>query len=168
MSTPKEGGASANIVPISLRRAPEQGRFHGVKTPEAMRQQAADAAREAGRAAAKELLGERRGATVFENPIRVPRPLPRKPGEQRGETESSHPNLAEQQAPERRRTRREVARLAQDPELRSLGDELWGNVLTKGALTDTIKTALYQYPDLPPDEAVRSYILDALRRGFTF
>jgi hypothetical protein len=166
MSTPKEGGTPANIVPISLRRAPEQGRFHGVKTPEAMRQQHADETREAGRAAAKELLGKRWGATVYENPIRVPRPLPRKPGEQRGEAAPSQPNPAEQQAPERRRTLREAARLAQDPELRSLGDELWGNVLTKGAFTDTIKTALYRYPDLPPDEALRRDRDDY--QGFSF
>jgi hypothetical protein len=100
MSTPKEGGASVNIVPVSLRRAPEQGRFHGVKTPEAMRQQAADAAREAGRAAAKELLGKRWGATVYENPIRVPRPLPRNTSEQGREAQPFEPNLKEQQARE--------------------------------------------------------------------
>jgi hypothetical protein len=91
MGTPKEGEKPQNIVPISLRVAPEQGRFHGVKTPEAMKQQRADEAREA----TKELLGDRWGATVFENPIRVPRPLPRKPGEQRGEAEPFHTTLAE-------------------------------------------------------------------------
>ena len=35
------------------------------------------------------------------NPIRVPRPLPQKPSEQRGEVESSKPTPAEQQAAER-------------------------------------------------------------------
>jgi hypothetical protein len=98
MSTPKEGGASANIVPISLRRAPEQGRFHGVKTPEAMRQQRADTELEAYR----RLLKEPRGSAVFENPIRVPRPSwPKNPGERRGQPESSKSSPAEQQAAER-------------------------------------------------------------------
>jgi hypothetical protein len=81
MATSQEGEKPQNIVPVSLRVAPEQRRFYGVKTPEAMRQQRAEEAREAGRKAAKELLGDRWGATVFENPIRVPRPLPRKPSE---------------------------------------------------------------------------------------
>jgi hypothetical protein len=92
MATPHEGEKPQNIVPISLRVAPERSRFHGVKTPEAMRKQLADEALEA----AKELLGDRWGATVFENPIRVPRPLPRNPGEQRGEAAPTQPTPAEQ------------------------------------------------------------------------
>jgi hypothetical protein len=102
MATPKEGGNPYNIVPISLRRAPEQGRYHGVKTPEAMSQQRTDEALEAGRVAAKELLGDRWGATVFKGPFRVPRPTwPKNPGEQSGEQQPFQPNPAEQQAAER-------------------------------------------------------------------
>lgn len=44
---------------------------------------------------------EPRGSTVFEGPLRVPRPLPQNPGEHRGETEPFQPNPAEQQAKER-------------------------------------------------------------------
>jgi hypothetical protein len=166
MSTPKESGEPQNIVPSSLRFAPEQGRFHGVKTPEAMRQQASDASREAGRAAAKELLGERWGATVFENPIRVPRPLPQKPGEQRGEREPRQPNPAEQQASERRRSRRELASMAQDPELRGLASQLiWG--LPEEGVTDVIVKALEQYPELPPDEALKEFDRNT-STGFSF
>jgi hypothetical protein len=97
MGTPKEGEKPQNIIPFTLRVAPEQGRFHGVKTPQAMRQQRADEAREA----AKELLGDRWGATVYENPIRVQRPLPGNPGEHRGEPAPLQPIPEEQQAAER-------------------------------------------------------------------
>ena len=90
MATPQEGEKPQNIVPVSLRVAPEQRLFHGVKTPEAMRQQRADPELEAYR----RLLKEPRGSAVFENPIRVPRPLPRNPGEQRGEAEPFQTNPA--------------------------------------------------------------------------
>jgi hypothetical protein len=158
-----EGGNPFNIDPISLRRAPEQGRFHGVKTPETMKQQASDAALEA----AKELLGKRWGATVFENPIRVPRPLPQKPGEQRGEGEPFQPNPAELQTPQRRRTRRERARLAQDPEIRELAKELFGALPDEG-VTDIIAMAIRRYRNLPPDEALKRYNHDFRKGGFYF
>ena len=80
MTAPKEGEKPQNIVPVSLRRAPEQTRFHGVTTPEAMRQQRADEARET----AKQLLGKQWGRTVFEGPFRVPRPnWPKNPRQNR-------------------------------------------------------------------------------------
>jgi hypothetical protein len=95
--SPEGGDKPQNIVPISLRVAPEQGRFHGVKTPESMRQQHTDEAGEA----AKQFLGKHWGRTVFEGPFRAPRPLPRNPGEQGGEGEPFQLNPAEQQAAER-------------------------------------------------------------------
>jgi hypothetical protein len=82
MGTPIEGEKQQSLIPITLRRAQEQGQFHGVKTSETMRQQHADEARVARIEAAKELLGDRWGKTVFENPIRVQRPIqPKNPRE---------------------------------------------------------------------------------------
>jgi hypothetical protein len=81
-------------------------------------------------------------------------------------TGPSQSTPAEQQTPQRRRTQREIARLAQNPELRSLADELWGMVHTKGELTKVISESLYRYPDLPPDEALREYKDDF--QGFSF
>jgi hypothetical protein len=149
--TPETGGDTPQNQGLSEFKPLSKGKevAWGVKKPEAPKQQPSDAEREL----AKQLLGKHWGATVFEGPFRVPRPLPKKPGEQRGAPEPSKPNPAEQQTPQRRRTRRERARLAQDPQLRSLADELWGKILTKGPLTEVISRALYRYPDLPPDEA---------------
>jgi hypothetical protein len=93
--------------------------------------------------------------TVFEYPIRVSRSLPENIGEQGGEGQPFQPTPAEQQTPQRQRTQREIAQLAQNRELRSLTHELWGKALRKGTITDTIQMALYHYPDLPPDEALR-------------
>jgi hypothetical protein len=118
----------------------------------------------------KQLMGNRWGSTVFENPIRVPRPLPQNPGEQRGERESFQPNPGEHQIPQRRRTRRERARLAQDPELRGLAKELFGDIGEQG-VSEFIAMAVRDYPELPPDEALREFDRERREnpnRDFTF
>jgi hypothetical protein len=156
-----------NIDPKTLRVAPEQGRFHGVKRPEAMRQQRADEAREA----AKQLLGKHWGKTVFEGPFRVPRPnSPKQPDQQRREAEQSQPKPAEQQTPQRRRTRGELARLAQNSELKGLAKELFGGISDQAA-SKFIEMAAQDYPELPPDEALRKLDRDMREdpfSGFTF
>jgi hypothetical protein len=99
-----------------------------------------------------------------------PPPQSEKPGEQRGAAEPSKPNAAEQQTPQRRRTRRELASLAQNPELRGLAKELFGSI-TDQAASKFIEMAAQDYPELPPDEALRKLDHD-LREGpfsgFTF
>jgi hypothetical protein len=162
MSTPE--GSPKSVDLSSLKPIPEKReRGWSVKNPAGPKQQPANSSHELAEYYRRE---QERHSGVLENPIRVPRPLPRKPSEQRGEAGASKPNPAEQQTPQRRRTRRELARLAQDPELRSLADELWGKTLTKGRLTNVISESLYRYPDLPPDEALREYRDDF--QGFSF
>jgi hypothetical protein len=75
----------------------QRGAGPRVKKPEEQKQQLSDADLEV----YKRIMGKRWGATVFENPIRVSRPLPKNPGEQRGVTEPFQPNPSEQQAAER-------------------------------------------------------------------
>jgi hypothetical protein len=159
-SMPKEGEKPQNIVPITLRVAPEQGRFHGVKTPEAMRQQRADEAREA----AKQLLGKHWGATVFENPIRVPRPLPKNPGEQRGEAAPAKPTPVEQRGnPQREQTGPEY-----DPQLRELTTELYAGDVDDQGITYLIRRALTVYPELPADKALKRLKREHETEGFSF
>jgi hypothetical protein len=165
------GGGEPNPKPLHsggiehhIRDLQERDRFRrGVRKPEEPKQQPATPSHELSEHYRRE---QERHSGVLENPIRVSRPLSKNPGEQRREAEPRQPIPAEQQTPQRRRTQREIARLAQDRELRSLADELWGKALRKGTLTDTIKTALYQYPDLPPDEALRRVRNDY--QGFSF
>jgi hypothetical protein len=99
-----EGGNPYNIDPNTLRLAPEQSRFHGVKKPEEAKQQPSDPELEAYR----QLQREPRGSTIFVGPIRVPRPLPQNPGEQRGEAEPSQPNPEEQPEGARQRSADEL------------------------------------------------------------
>jgi hypothetical protein len=171
---------------------PNQEAGNGGKKPEGAKQQPADPNREAferflrstpmrpavfgGHVRPSRRRSEQRGGGEPFQPVpaeqqareRLGKPPPEseKPGEQRGAAEPSKPNAAEQQTPQRRRTQRERARLAQDPDLRSLADELWGMVHTKGELTKVISESLYRYPDLPPDEALREYKDDF--QGFSF
>jgi hypothetical protein len=109
-------------------------------------------------------------SATYVNPLKIDRGNkstdPRNPSEQRGGAEPFQPNPAEQQTPQRRRTQRERAKLAQDPELRSLADELWEKVLTKGRLTEVISESLSRYPGLTPDEALKEYRNDF--QGFSF
>ncbi len=91
-----ESGDLHNIDPKTLWIAPEQGRFHGVKKLEETKQQPSTELE-----AYRQLLKEPRGSAVFENPIRIPRPLPPNPGGQRGGAEPFQPTPAEQKAVER-------------------------------------------------------------------
>jgi hypothetical protein len=85
--TPEAGGSQGtphNQDHEHFKALKEQGQFGGgLKKPEALNSE------------------EPRVSTVFESPLRVQRPLPRTPSEQRGETEPFQPNPAEQQAAER-------------------------------------------------------------------
>jgi hypothetical protein len=169
--TPETGGGASQNQGLSEFKplSKEKGVGWGVKKPEEPKQQPSDPNREAFERFFRR--GPMRPA-VFEGIpprrqiVEGNQPTPQKPGEQRGAPEASKPNPVEQQTPQRRRTQRERARLAQDTELRSLADELWGKVLTKGRLTEVISESLYRYPDLPPDEALREYRDDY--QGFSF
>jgi hypothetical protein len=70
----------------------------GVKRPEEPKQQPAAPSHELSENYRRE---QERHSGVLENPIRVPRPLPQNPGEQRGEAEPFQPTPAEQRAKER-------------------------------------------------------------------
>jgi DNA-binding XRE family transcriptional regulator len=97
--TPETGGGTPQNQGLSeFKVLPEQkGVGPHVQKPEEPKQQQNNAEIEV----YKQLRGKRWGSTVFENPIRVPRPLPQNPGEHRGETEPFQPNPADQQARER-------------------------------------------------------------------
>ena len=70
----------------------------GVKKPEVPTQQPATPSHGLTKFYRRE---KERHSGVLENPIRVPRPLPRNPSEQRGEAEPAQPSHAEQQDRER-------------------------------------------------------------------
>ena len=97
-------------------------------------------------------------------------PRPQNLGEQRGLSEQSQSSPPEQQTPQRQRSRVELSRLAQDPELRGLAKELFGGI-TERAASRFIEMAVQDNPELPPDEALRKLDRD-LREGpfsgFTF
>lgn len=135
----------------------DQGQFgSGDKKLIKTKQQPADAELEA----YERFHGGRKPSTVFENPIRVPRPLPQKPGEQRGEAEPLQFKPAEQ--PE------EAGRMAgqeYNSKVRELAKAL-SRARTDEGVTYFIERALSFYPDLPPDEALREY--NRLLKGFTF
>jgi hypothetical protein len=118
-----------------------------------------------------------------EKPRRTQRRLPRNPSEQRGEAEPFQPNPAVQQAAERLgkpppEGTGSKAEPAQDPELRELARELWGEDqfgrgLNEEGVTSVMSRALEAYPKLPPDEALKRYdraMKRAQRRmtGFSF
>jgi hypothetical protein len=98
--TPETGGGNPyNIDLKTLRVAPEERRFgSSFKKPEEPVQQPSSPNNELSEYYSRE---QERHSGILVNRIRVPRPLPRKPGEQRGETEPYQPNPAEQQAAER-------------------------------------------------------------------
>jgi hypothetical protein len=163
--TPETGGGTPHNQGLSEFKplAKERQVGWGVKKPEEPKQQPADPELEAYRRTLKEPIE----STVFKNPIRVPRPLPQNPGEQRGGTEPSKPNPAEQQARERlSKPPPEEAGPEHDPQLRELVKELFGDVTDQG-VTEFIAIAMQDYPDLPPDEALKK--LDRRgRRGLSF
>jgi hypothetical protein len=84
-----EGGNPFNIDPKTVRVAPEQRQFRrGLKKPEEPKQQPTEQNHELTEYYKRE---QERHSGVLENPIRVQRPLPRTPGEQRGVPEPSQP-----------------------------------------------------------------------------
>ena len=87
-------------------------------------------------------------------------PRRRQRSEQRREAHPVQPTPAEQPGETGRKAGPE-----HDPKLRGLASELSGARSDEG-VTDFIQRALYFYPDLPPDEALRNY--DRFLRGFTF
>jgi hypothetical protein len=97
-------------------------------------------------------------------------PTPQKPSEERGQSQQSKSTPEGQQTPQRRRRASEQARLAQDPELRGLAKELFGSISDQAA-SKFVAMAAQDYPDLPPDEALRKFDRERREhpnRGFTF
>src|SRR5918999_2444901 len=81
MSTPE--GSPKSVDLSSLKPIPEKReRGWSVKNPAGPKQQPANSSHELAEYYRRE---QERHSGVLENPIRVPRPLPRKPSEQRGE-----------------------------------------------------------------------------------
>src|ERR687896_331952 len=113
MSTPE--GSPKSVDLSSLKPIPEKReRGWSVKNPAGPKQQPANSSHELAEYYRRE---QERHSGVLENPIRVPRPLPRKPSEQRGEAGASKPNPSGKKKPQRRGTPREVARLGQKTQL---------------------------------------------------
>jgi hypothetical protein len=78
----------------SLKPLPKEREVgSGVKKPEEPKQQPSSPHNELSEYYKRE---QERHSGVFENPIRVPRPLPQNPGEQRGEAAPTQPTPAEQ------------------------------------------------------------------------
>jgi hypothetical protein len=93
--TPEAGGEKPQNHGLSNFTAlPEQrGVGPRAKKPEETQQQTSDPELEAFR----QLQKEPRGSTIFVDPLRVPRPLPQNPGEQRGGAAPSQPTPVERQ-----------------------------------------------------------------------
>src|SRR5918996_526916 len=161
MATPE--GRSNNLDVNSLKPLPKGEPGWSVKKPEEPKQQPTDAELET----AKQLLGKHWRATVFEGPIRVPRPLPSNPSEQSGEAKPFQPNSEEQQAAGQRgepssEKAGSKAGPEHNPQLRELTKELFGDITDQG-VSEFIAMAIHRYPELPPNEAVRKLDRDSRR-----
>jgi hypothetical protein len=99
MGMPKEGGNKPND--LGLRDFKVLPEHKGVGPRVQKLQEPKPQPSDPGLAAHRRLLKEPRGSAVFENSLRVPRPLSRKPSEQRGEAEPFQPTPAKQEAAER-------------------------------------------------------------------
>jgi hypothetical protein len=171
--TPETGGGTPQNHGLSEFKPLSQERRVGwsIKKPEVPKQQPADP----DRTLYERFHGVRRRSGVLgghtwnlpENPIRAQQSLPQNPGEQRREVESSKPTPPEQQTPQRRKTQRELLRLALDPELRGLARELFGAIGDEG-VTEVIEKAIGRYRRLPPDEALKRFNNDFRKGGFFF
>jgi hypothetical protein len=147
-----------SLKPVREKRAPGWS----VKQPETPAQQPANPSYELSEHYRRE---QERHSGVLENPIRVPRPLPRNLGEQRGEAEPTLPTPAEQPKEAGSKAGPEY-----DPQLRELAKELFGGI-TDEAASEFIAMAIRDFPDLPPDEALRKFDRDIREgpfSGFTF
>ena len=144
-------------------RVPKQGE---VIQPREQRPIRRGRTRPEGQEAPGTISREHGGEQPEQTAVVVPRRR-RQRGEQKGQAELAQPTPAEQQTPQRRRTQRERARLAQDPELRRLARELFGDIGEEG-VSEFIEMAVHDYPELPPDEALTKWDRDSREGGFSF
>jgi hypothetical protein len=173
--TPETGGGASQNQGLSEFKplAKERGVGWGVKKPEEPKQQPADPNREAFERFFRR--GPMRPAVLEGIPpswqnVEGNQPTPQKPSEERGQSQQSKSTPEGQQTPQRRRRASEQARLAQDPELRGLAKELFGSISDQAA-SKFVAMAAQDYPDLPPDEALRKFDRERREhpnRGFTF